>query len=107
MVVSIWTIVVLVLHACKRATLTNPHYGGGRAGDDQLNNPLVWLTKHPASDYPSYDKFTRFFGKWGHSSSNPIGPTAWNSACDHDYYPRYYQLIGGGVESVGDWKACE
>lgn len=94
------------MHYDAGSTLTNPHYGGYRFNDDQLNNPIRWLTQHPASDYSSYDTFKRFFGQWGHSSGSPLGPTAWNSACDHDYYPRYYQLIGGGTANVGDWTAC-
>lgn len=77
-----------------------PHNGGYRFNDDQLNNPLIFLTNHRLSNFNTYDMMARFNGQWGNSSGSPIGPLEWNGPCDHDYHRLF------GTVYVGNWTSC-
>jgi hypothetical protein len=84
---------VAFVEALSHGIWEKPDPSAGRSGggspDNPLDNPLVFMTGHPASlDDPTNEVFGRFTGRWGQSDRSPIGPLQFNSRCDHDYLPR-------------------
>lgn len=76
-----------------------PYQGGWGTYDDQLDNPLVFMTPHGLSGLEG-EVVRMFKGRWGHSTSvnpwgnSPKGPMIFNGLADHDYKPS---------PLIGDW----